>query len=174
MQESRPSRSAALRQHLRKLEDWVSGGLALLALLVSCYGILARYLLPGLLSDWVEEVTIYSIMWAIWLSAARLVADDRHVKSDLAARLTQPRLQRLLAVFRALCGLGFCALICWKGLDVVRLALRLGERSSSTLQFPMAFYYASMPVGLALMALRYAVALRAALAAYPVNTKSAP
>lgn len=148
-----------MNRRLERIESLAVGGLALVALLSALYGMLARYLVPELSSDWAEEITIYALLWSIWLASARLVVADAHVKSELLSRFAGARLTRMMTVVHAALGFGFCAVIAWFGLDVVRLAVALGERSDSSLQFPMAFYYLSMPVGLALMALGYGTRL---------------
>ena len=92
----------------------------------------------------------------MWLAGSLLVADRAHVRADLLERLTPPRIALALARFGAALGLAFCALMAYAGVRGVALSLRLEERSDSVLALPLWIYYAGFPVGMALMAWRYA------------------
>jgi C4-dicarboxylate transporter DctQ subunit len=52
----------------------------------------------------------------------------------------------------------------WYGWKIVETARAIDEHSSSDLQFPMWIYYAALPTGGALMAIRYAIRLIGLLA----------
>jgi len=157
------ARRLRLTERLRIAEDWAIGVLALAALGIALYGTLTRYLLPQLAADWSEEAFIYAVIWAIWLSGGRLVVTGGHVRSDWLLRVLGGRMARALEAMHATLGFAFCVAFCFFGFDVVRLALQLDERSDSTLHFPMALYYLALPVGLLLMAARYATHLHAVL-----------
>ncbi len=51
------------------------------------------------------------------------------------------------------------AALVWYGWEIVDTSLLIDERSASDLQFPMWLYYLSLPVGSALMLLRYGIRL---------------
>jgi C4-dicarboxylate transporter, DctQ subunit len=55
--------------------------------------------------------------------------------------------------------LDFCLVLVWYGYQIVETALLLDERSSNDLQFPQWIYYLSLPVGSALMVVRYLIRL---------------
>ncbi|MDD9853816.1 MAG: TRAP transporter small permease [Deltaproteobacteria bacterium] len=152
-----------MERRLRLAEDWAIGVLALAALGIALYGTLTRYMLPHFAADWSEEAFVYAVIWAIWLSGGRLVVTGGHVRSDWLLRVLGGRAARALEALHATLGFAFCIAFCFFGFDVVRLALQLNERSDSTLHFPMALYYLAMPVGLLLMAARYATHLRGVL-----------
>lgn len=152
-----------MERRLRIAEDWAIGVLALAALGIALYGTLTRYLLPQFAADWSEEAFVYAVIWAIWLSGGRLVVTGGHVRSDWLLRVLGGRSARALEALHATLGFAFCVAFCFFGFDVVRLALQLNERSDSTLHFPMALYYLAMPVGLLLMAARYATHLHGVL-----------
>ena len=138
-----------------RIEQWLVGVLGLLALLLSLYAMLTRYLLPELSSDWTEEVIIYLVLWAIWLSGGRLVAERSHITTDVIVGIVSPRVRRLMAIPHHLLGLAFCAAYTWAGAEVVLFALQVGERGETSLQFPLWVYYLGMPVGILLMGVRY-------------------
>jgi C4-dicarboxylate transporter DctQ subunit len=93
------------------------------------------------------------------LVSSQLVRTDGHVRPDLVLRLLRPGTQRWVEVFNCLVALAFSAGLVWYGWQIVNTALLLDERSSSDLQFPMWIYYLALPVGGALMVVRYTIRL---------------
>ncbi len=71
----------------------------------------------------------------------------------------RPAAQRWLEAFNCVVALIFCGGMIWYGWQIVDTSLLLDERSSSGLQFPMWIYYASLPAGGVLMAVRYLIRL---------------
>jgi TRAP-type C4-dicarboxylate transport system permease small subunit len=142
-----------------EFERVITGTVAAIALLISCYEMFTRYFFPRMSPDWGTEVVIYLIVWAVFISGSALVRDNRHVRADLIIRRFPPQWQRGFEVFNCLIGLTFCAVVTKYGIDVVEFAYDVGERSESSLLFPIFLYYLCLPVGMALMTIRYAVRL---------------
>lgn len=142
-----------------RVEQWLVAAIAVAALAVFMYGMLARFLLPQLAPDWAGEVTIFLVIWAVMLSASALAGEHRHVRADLIVRLL-PRAPRIAAeTFNLLVSIAFCIAMVWSGYLVVDFALLLDERSASTLRIPIVYYYACLPIAMALMTIRYALRL---------------
>lgn len=142
-----------------QIERAVVGLLGGIALLLSAFEIVTRYLLPQYAPDWGEEVIVYVTIWGVFLAGSALVAENRHVRADLLIRLLGPAGQRLAELFNASAGLFFTGALAWFGWQVVEFAIDMEETSISSLRFPIAWYYACLPVGMALMCLRYVVRL---------------
>jgi C4-dicarboxylate transporter DctQ subunit len=79
------------------------------------------------------------------------------VRPDLVLRLLAPRAQRWMEMLNCLVAIAFTAGMVWYGWRVVGTALRLDQRSSSDLQFPIWIYYAALPAGGGLMLVRYVI-----------------
>ena len=142
-----------------RVEQWLVAAIAVAAIVVFMYGMLARFLLPQLAPDWAGEVTIFLVIWAVMLSASALAGEHRHVRADLIVRLL-PRTTRIAAeTFNLLMSIAFCSAMVWSGYLVVDFALLLDERSASTLRIPIVYYYACLPIAMALVTLRYALRL---------------
>ena len=139
-----------------RLELAVVGTLAGIALVLSLYEMAMRYLAPRLAPDWSSELVVYLVIWSAFVAASLLADANRHVRVDLFIRLLPPGMQRGLEIFNSAASLFFCVLLLWFGWQVVDLAQLLDERSSSSMRFPMWIYYLSLPVGAALMSLRFA------------------
>jgi C4-dicarboxylate transporter DctQ subunit len=142
-----------------RVEQWLVATIAIAAIVVFMYGMLARFLLPQLAPDWAGEVTIFLVIWAVMLSASALAGENRHVRADLIVRLL-PRTTRIAAeIFNLVISIAFCGAMVWSGYLVVDFALLLDERSASTLRIPIVYYYACLPIAMALVTVRFALRL---------------
>lgn len=137
------------------LETGATGLLALAAALLTVSESVLRYVAPMRLPDWGAEVTVYLIGWAVMLSASRLIRDRMHVSVEMLAEQLPARTQVVLHLFTCLFGVVVAGCIAWAGWMMVDFAIMLGERSDSSIRFPMWAYYAAIPVGFALSAATY-------------------
>lgn len=137
------------------LETGVTGLLALAAALLTVSESVLRYVAPMRLPDWGAEVTVYLVGWAVMLSASRLIREKMHVSVEMLAERLPARTQTAMRLFTCLFGLVVAGCIAWAGWLMVDFALMLGERSDSSIRFPMWAYYAAIPVGFALSAGTY-------------------
>ena len=137
------------------LERAIVGLLGLVALGVGLAQVLGRYVYPDLGSGWGDEVMVYLIIWAVMIVSSELVRTDGHVRPDLVLRLMGPQTQRVVECLNCLVAIVFAAGLAWYGWQIVDTAMLLDERSFSGLNFPMWIYDASLPVGSALLGLRY-------------------
>lgn len=81
------------------------------------------------------------------------------VRANLVLRLLPIGVVRFLAAINALAALTVCAIFIWFGSDVVNIAILIDEHSQTGVSFPMWIYYLALPVGAALMAIRYVLLL---------------
>ncbi|KMK68272.1 TRAP transporter small permease [Puniceibacterium sp. IMCC21224] len=144
-----------MKQILIGLETGATGLLALAAALLTVSESILRYLAPTLLPDWGAEVTVYLVGWAVMLGASRLIRDQMHVSVDMLVEALPPRTRWVLRVFTCLFGVVIAGFIAYAGWLMVDFALMLGERSDSSIRFPMWGYYAAIPVGFALCSATY-------------------
>lgn len=137
------------------LETGATGLLALAAAVLTVSESVLRYVAPMKLPDWGAEVTVYLIGWAVMLSASRLIRDRMHVSVEMLAERLPARRQVALHLFTCLFGVVVAGCIAWAGWLMVDFAILLGERSDSSIRFPMWAYYAAILVGFALSAATY-------------------
>lgn len=138
-------------------EQVLAGVLGLVGLGFGLWQVLGRYVFPLQAISYAEEVIVYLIIWAVMLMASDLVSRDGHVRSDLVLRLIPQPALRWIEVANCIVALVFCAGLVWYGWAIVQTALLLDERSATDLQFPKWIYYLSLPVGGALMVVRYLI-----------------
>ena len=148
-----------ITEYWDKLENWIVGVGAGSAVLVFLYGMLARFVFPQLAPDWVLDVTIFTLIWAVFLSGSLLVSRSLHVRADLIFRLFSYSGKRVAEIFNSAVALTVCATLCLSGIEVVQFAIDLDERTLNSLRFPMAAYYACLPVAMGLMTIRYGIRL---------------
>jgi len=142
---------------LRSPESAIAAVLGIVALLLFLTGMVLRLVAPGTVGGWIEEVTIYLIVWALLLAAAGCVREGEHVRADFFVRHLPPGGRKAADLMAVIAGLLFSAALAWFGWLVVDFAVMLDERGPSVIQFPKAYYYAALPVSMAVMALRYVV-----------------
>jgi len=146
-----------------KFETLLVGTVGILAMVFGAYAMLARYFMPHLAAGWADELVIYLMMWAIWISASRLVAENTHVHADIIVGKLPRHWQRKLLLLNSIFGFFFCSAMAYAAWQVVMMAFKLDEKSESVLQFPIAFYDMSLLAGMLLMAYRYLEISRAHL-----------
>jgi C4-dicarboxylate transporter DctQ subunit len=142
-----------------RLELWAAGLFGGGALLVEAYQVFGRYIDPSLSITWGDEVIVYLVVWAIFLASSQLVRTDGHVRPDLVLRLLPARAQRVAEIGNCLVALAFCVGLTWLGFEIAQSAFDFDDRSSTGLSFPMWLYYAALPTGGGLMAMRYGIRL---------------
>lgn len=138
-----------------RLERWFIGALGLGALALAAHRILTRYVFTDWAVTWSDEMLVYGLIGATFVAGSLLVEEDAHVRADIVLRLLPLGAVRAAEVVNSLLAVAFCVLLAWFGFEVARDAWQLNERSLTPLAFPMWLYYASLPLGAALMALRY-------------------
>ena len=140
---------------LVRLETGATGLLALAAAFLTVSESVLRYVAPMKLPDWGAEVTIYLVGWAVMLSTSRLIRDKMHVSVEMLAEQFSPRIQKALRLVTCIIGVVVAGGIAWAGWLMVDFAVMLGDRSDSSIRFPMWIYYSAIPVGFGLSAATY-------------------
>jgi TRAP-type C4-dicarboxylate transport system permease small subunit len=141
------------------IESLVVGGLATLALVMCSYNVIVRLLAPQLTLDFVEEVQVYMVIWAVFLSLGTVTLMDRHVKSDFFINMFPPKLKHGVEVFSDVLGLIFCVFAVYFGSAVAYQAWDFGDVSTTMLRIPLWIYFAAFPGGAFVMGLAYIVRL---------------
>lgn len=154
-----PEAAEEHRGLLDKIDAILVGGLGLAALLLSSLNVMLRAFQPHLAIEWGDEVQVYLVVWAVCLSFSAVTAKGRHIKADLFVEMMPPRMRIAVAIFGDLLGLGVSLILAYLAFEVTYEAWDFGDLSTTTLRFPIWIYQASLPVGMALMGLRYAIRL---------------
>lgn len=97
-----------------------------------------------------DELTRYLMIWAVMLAAALLVRDDGHIRIGLLGAVLPPRSALLLHCLSQALVILFLAALIWSSLVAIPAIV---DQATVTLGVSMAWFYAALPVGAALMIL---------------------
>jgi len=120
--------------------------------LIVGYAALGRYLLNRPIG-WSEEISMYLMVWAVYLGAAYTLKEEAHIGVDVLVSKLKPRLKRAFQLFHYLVGLVFFSILLYQGVEMVSLTLKLDSRSLA-IDFPLYLAHLSVPVGSALLFLQ--------------------
>jgi C4-dicarboxylate transporter, DctQ subunit len=103
--------------------------------------------------NWAEELTLYLMVWIVFVGGAVAVRTRGHIAIDLLPLALSPANRRRLAIAVALAALAFFAWFFWySGQHVLRV--RAAGQTTPVMEAPMWLAYLAMPAGSFLMGLR--------------------
>jgi len=129
----------------------------MLALLVaSCvltYSVISRYLVKAA-TDWQDEVAVFCIVGAVFLSGAWVQAQRGHVGIEAIAGVLSPAVNRVRRALVDVMSLAFCAFFAWKSWTLFHEAWVDKMTTSSTFSPPLTIPYGLMGAGMTLLVLQ--------------------
>jgi C4-dicarboxylate transporter DctQ subunit len=108
---------------------------------------------------WIEEACLFSLAWSVFLGLGLALERSRHIAMTSLLQRLAPGLRWRIKLAIDLTGVVFSLYIAKLAVDITLFVVRSGQ-SSPTLDVSMGWLYAAMPVGFALLALRYALRTR--------------
>ncbi len=133
---------------------WVRNllGLVLLAMvLLNVVNAAGRYLF-GLAVHGSDEILVFAMVWLVFLGAALVSLEGRHLGFDLLHRYLPPGGQRALHVIICLGTALLTGYAAWQSWQVVAKLARIGKQSMAT-EIPMALPHVAVPLSLGLICL---------------------
>jgi C4-dicarboxylate transporter, DctQ subunit len=137
---------------LTKVEQMFIGMLLLIVTGVLFLNVVLRVF--NLSFDWAEEFARYGIAWITFIGASTCIYKGAHIGVDAIVGILSEKNKKVLSVITIVISLIFVVLFTYLSLNLT-LKVHLTGQMSSTLDIPMVWVYASMPVGGFLMILRY-------------------
>lgn len=124
------------------------------------FNVLAREFSPGLAVKlaWIEEATLFLLSWLVFIGLGLVLERRRHIAMTAYSDTLSPKIAYALQKFINLCGIVFCALLVKFSFDFALFTYRSGQ-ISPTLGFSIALLYLPLPIGFALLTLRYVLEL---------------
>jgi len=101
---------------------------------------------------WSEELSRYIYLWQIWIGASYAVAEGRHLRISMILDKLTIATRSKLEISVYIVWLGFSIYLVITGMDVVQKIFASGQLSPA-LRMPMAYAYASVPIGAAMMSI---------------------
>lgn len=133
------------------------GGLCLVAAcLVLTHSVVVRYLLKQP-TEWQDEMAVFLIVGATFLSAAGVQAKRGHVAIEAVTGLLPPAANRVRLLLADVVSLAFCLFFAWKSWSLDHEAWVDGQISQSTWGPPLWIPYTLMSAGMSLLCLQFAL-----------------
>jgi TRAP-type C4-dicarboxylate transport system permease small subunit len=143
--------------------DWIMDKATLLILiflnLIVGLQVFSRYVLNHSLF-WSEELARYLFIWLVFLSAAMVLRQDRHIQVSAVVDILPASLKRAIIVLGELLMLGFAVVVL---VESIRLAAMVWTVLTAAMEIPWAFVYLGIILGMAIMVLALAGSLWARL-----------
>jgi TRAP-type C4-dicarboxylate transport system permease small subunit len=123
------------------------------AAFVLTYSVIVRYFLR-ISTDWQDEMSVFLIVGAVFMSAAAIQSDRGHVAIEAITGLLPPRVNMARQILVDAASLAFCAFFAWKTWLLLLEAWVEGFHSGSTWGPPLWVPYSLMTVGMLLLSLQ--------------------
>ena len=105
-------------------------------------------------ADWQDEMAVFLLVGATFLSAAWVQARRGHVAIDAVAELLPPAVERVRRFLADIASFGFCAFFAWKSWTLLHEAWEDGMVTQSAWAPPLWIPYSFMALGMTLLALQ--------------------
>ena len=132
---------------------WIAATILLITFCLLAFSVFARYVAVGMQIDWILEVVVFMIAWAVLLGVARIEKRAGHIRVDFVLHMMGLRWQRLAEMLALSFGLAVGVFYVWSGVLVVQDAVAWGERTDSTLRIPLWVHYTALSTSFTVHAL---------------------
>ncbi len=133
-----------------------------LAAVVLTYSVASRYFLH-LSTDWQDELAVFLIVGAVFMSSAAIQANRGHVGIEAIVGLLPPGVNRVRQLLVDAASLAFCAFFAWKSWGLLEEAIVENYHTESSWGPPLWIPYALMTAGMALLSLQILLQLMTAI-----------
>jgi TRAP-type C4-dicarboxylate transport system permease small subunit len=124
-----------------------------LAAFVLTYSVASRYFFH-FSTDWQDELSVFLIVGAVFMSSAAIQARRGHVGIEAVASLLSPRANRVRQWLVDLTSLAFCGFFAWKSWTLLEEAWTENYHSGSTWGPPLWIPYLLMTAGMTLLSIQ--------------------
>jgi TRAP-type C4-dicarboxylate transport system permease small subunit len=129
---------------------------------VLTYSVASRYFLH-FSTDWQDELSVFFIVGAVFMSAAAVQARRGHVAIEAIVGLLPPRVNAVRQWLVDAASLVFCSFFAWKSWTLLDEAWAENYHSGSTWGPPLWIPYSLMTVGMTLLSLQLLLQVAGAL-----------
>ena len=123
------------------------------ASLVLTYSVGSRYFFH-FSTDWQDELSVFLIVGAVFMSSAAIQARRGHVAIEAIAAVLPPGVNRLRQLLVDIASFAFCAFFAWKSWTLLEEAWSEDYHSGSTWGPPLWIPYSLMAVGMTLLSIQ--------------------
>lgn len=146
-----------LDRGLSMAEDFFISVLLISASAILFVNVVGRYVFnTGFV--WAEELVRYEIIWLVFVGGSVAARKGIHIGVDAIVHLMPPTAQRLTNIAVLVLCVGFCAVLAIYGWELVAQTRMFNQRTPA-MQIPFWLVQMAIPVGAALMGLRFTQSL---------------
>src|SRR5215468_11705532 len=131
----------------------VSSVALVVASVVLTYSVASRYFFH-FSTDWQDELSVFLIVGAVFMSSAAIQARRGHVAIEAIAAVLPPGANRLRQLLVDVASFAFCAFFAWKSWTLLEEAWNEDYHSGSTWGPPLWVPYSLMAVGMTLLSIQ--------------------
>jgi TRAP-type C4-dicarboxylate transport system permease small subunit len=131
----------------------LSSAALVVASFVLTYSVVVRYFLK-ISTDWQDEMSVFLIVGAVFMSAAAIQAGRGHVAIEAITAVLPPRVNMIRQIVVDAASFVFCAYFAWKSWLLLLEAWVEGFHSGSTWGPPLWIPYSLMTAGMLLLSLQ--------------------
>lgn len=141
---------SVIKRAFDKFEEVIAVSLFVVLIILGLLQVLFRFVLNFSL-DWTEELSRYTFIFLVYMSASLAIMKDRHVRVEIIDGLVSPKTRDRIMFGVEIIWLLFSIIIAVSGVEVA-----LGEltQTSPALGWSMGMMYMIIPFGFCLMSLR--------------------
>lgn len=114
--------------------------------------VLFRFVLDASL-DWSEELSRYTFVWLVYLSAVMAVKHQRHIRVEFAEKMLPRQTSKWIGLLSDLLWLAFAIFMFKEGYVMADKIMTFGQTSPAN-QLSMGLVYMIVPLGFILMSIR--------------------
>jgi len=103
---------------------------------------------------WTEEVARYAMAYLVFVGASIAAKEGAHIGITAFTSKLPPRLERIMRTIAMLMAFAFSAIVLYLSINILQFMMGTGQ-TSPVLLIPMWTVFAALPIGTALMSIRY-------------------
>ncbi len=130
---------------LRRIEDTAASSLFIIGVIISLYGVGARYIF-GTAQSWTNEAYSTFLLWAIFIGFGTALRDNHHVSIDYLYDKMNEKWKRVFDLIVVVIGIGFSIFFLISGLQMVITTFNQ-ELITQDLGIPVWITYLVLPLG---------------------------
>ena len=136
---------------LDRFIGWFTAAALTVTFVLLLYNIVTRYLIqfgivpPSVQLNWVFEICVFLLVWAVLLGVARIEKRAQHIRVDFLYNLFGAKLKTAAEILALLFAIAVAVFFIYSGKIVVQDAIVWDERSETTLRTPFWILYLALP-----------------------------
>lgn len=142
---------------LHFVEEHIVATILFSVMIITFWGVVARFVLNDA-SVWAEEAARYLTVWGVFIGASLGAKKGAHIGVEAFVVFLPKRFQQYVNIITTVICIGFCCMIAFIGYDYAMRLFKTGQLTPA-MRIPIVIAYAAVPIGCALMTIRYFLVL---------------